>query len=380
MRRYEYTVDSDGVFPNRKVALDRFEQEIRTSAITIALECSPQVINGNCCIDFKTDLSHAELLLLEQLIFNHSGEPLPLGAQEVVLVGSSTQGDGTPKVALAPRDGSEWVIGSHNFCDPCSWFGDSVRVTTETLTVAGNGLSATSVHPNWIDMTSGRMHNDDTWVEIQKEENPGNPHGYAVHVYSNGTELTRCPDFSETGGDYWVDYDAGTVNFISSQKNNVITASYSYATTNTFYVRPLSGTLLAVEDAECDVSSDVIMNATIAYSAWQYIEQLGGYASDKVYQFKRVGQLLTEARGCYSPYQAIAATEDHKNITDIREFRRKSRGMKYQRQAAPFQYSTVRWISSASKQEVRVFTSSPTVPMGGEHISITFYCTVKPEI
>jgi hypothetical protein len=286
------------------------------------------------------------------------------------------QADGVPIFAESPRDGSEWVIGSHNFCDPCTWFGDSVRVDNETLTDSGDGLTFNSDNVNWIDMSSGRMHNDDIWVEIQKMMNPNDPHGYAVVVKVDGVEVDRCPDFSETGGDYWVDYDAGNVVFLSSQSGKTVTASYSYATSNIFRVVPMPGKILVIEDAECDISIDTHMNQAIIYSAWHFDGQQ--YVMDMAAQYKRSVQINVEARGCYPIFIAIGASEEELQISDLKEFRRKSRGMKYARQGAPFQYATAKKLRSSWGQEVRVFTSG-TEPLPGEHVSVTFYCLDKDE-
>jgi hypothetical protein len=288
------------------------------------------------------------------------------------------QPDGVPVYAPAPRDGSEWVIGSHNFCDPCSWFGDSLRSEDETLTDSGDGLTFTSSHENWIDMISGRMHNDDIWVQIQQMLNPQNPHGYQVTVKVNGDALTMREPFESSGGDYSVNWDAGTITFFSSQAGQTVTASYSYATTNTFYVQPMPGKVLVIEDAEADISSDVVMTDAIAYSAWHFDPQQEQYVCDMEAKYKRSGQIVTEARGCYPEFTAIGASAADKQIADLREFRRKSRGMKYNRQAIPFQYSTVKWIRSSYLQEVRVYTEHG-YPFEGEHVTMTFYCTEKDD-
>lgn len=285
------------------------------------------------------------------------------------------QPDGTPVFAQAPRDGSEWVIGSHNFCDPCSWFGDSVRVHDETLTDSGDGLTFNSTRIHWIDMVSGRMHNDDIWCQIQQMMDPGDPHGYQVVVTVDGSPATMRESFETTGGDYEVDWDAGTVVFFASQAGKTVVASYSYATTNVFYVRPMPGKVLIIEDAEADISSDCVMNDAIAYSAWHHTGT--EYVCDMEAKYKRSGQIVTEARGCYPTFEAIGASEEQK-LLPIEEFRRRSRGMMHNRQAIPFQYSTVKWLHSAYYQEVRVYTEHGR-QLEGELVTMTFYCTEKDE-
>jgi len=284
------------------------------------------------------------------------------------------QPDDIPVFAPSPRDGSEWVVGSHNFCDPCSWFGDSLRSEDETLTDSGDGLTFNSAHVNWIDMVSGRMHNDDLWVLIQHEMDPEDPHGYQVTVTVDGSPATMQEPF-EAGGDYWVDWDVGDVVFLASQAGKTVVASYSYATTNVFYIRPMPGKVLIIEDAEADISSDTVMGDAICYSAWHFDGT--DYVLDMEAKYKRAGQIVTEARGCYPTFEAIGASSTEK-LMPLPEFRRKSRGMKYNRQAIPFQYSTVKWLHSAYIQEVRVYTEHGYA-LEGELVTMTFYCTEKDE-
>jgi len=375
--KYTYSIQND--FPNHKVSIDRLTTEIQASSIVTALEgCTTS--GDDCDIWFKAALSTGDKTALDGLVATHSGEPMPQPQFETdgtpIMSLKLKQPDGTPMFAEAPRDGSEWVVGSHNFCDPCSWFGDSVRVNDEAMTDSGDGLTWTSTHVNWIDMVSGRMHNDDIWCEIQMMMNPGDPHGYAVIVKVDGATKTPCPVFSETGGDYWIDWDGGKVVFLTSQSGKTVTVSYSYATTNTFYLRPMPGKIMAIEDAEADISSDCVMTDAIAYSAWHF--DGSQYVKDMEAKYKRAGQIVTEARGAYPTFIGIGASSAHKQIADIREFRRKSRGMKFDRQAIPFQYSTVKWLHASYMQEVRVYTSSGE-KLDGEHVTMTFYCTEKNE-
>lgn len=379
MATYEYSIASD--FPNHKVATGRLSSEIQSSAITIALD-AVNTSGDVCSVVFKANLSGEEETILDGLVAAHSGEPLPEPGYEAdgtpIISLKAKQPDGIPVFANAPRDGSEWVVGTHNFCDPCSWFGDSIRVANETLTDSGDGLTFTSAHVNWIDMVSGRMHNDDVWVQIQQMMDPADPHGYQVVVKVDGTEQTMRAPFATSGGDYEVNWDDGTVTFFSSKSGSVVTASYSYATTNTFYLRPMPGKRLAIEDAEADISSDVHMCDPIAYSAWHFDPETMAYVCDMEAKYKRAGQIITEARGCYPEFTAIGASDEEKQIEDIREFRRVSRGMKYNRQAIPFQYATVKWLRSAWMQEVRVYTASGD-SLVGETVTMTFYCSESDE-
>lgn len=182
---------------------------------------------------------------------------------------------GRPVFIREPRLGQETIYTSHNLADPCSWFGDSVRVTEEVLTLPllGDGTTWNSTHTNWIDMVSGRVQDDDGHVAEQKVLNPGNPHGYQVVVTVNGVEKTMREPFEESGGDYEVRWAEGQIVFFTTVGTGAeVKASYSYANGSTFYLRPLPGKYLNIEAAESDFSEDTYLTDTIVYAAFGYVE------------------------------------------------------------------------------------------------------------
>jgi len=221
----------------------RLTQEISKSPrITQKLE-SIQQVGLNIEITFYYALIASEQAYLTYLVTTHTGEPVPADTVQL----ETTQSDNVPVFAQAPRIGSERVIATHNFCDKCSWFGESDRITSDTLVDSGDGLTFTGTHTFWIDVYHGRWLNA-SYYASQVE------HGYKVEVKINGVVATRCPDYSITGGDYWIDFESGSVVFTSSQSGKTVTASYSYAKGSIFVLEPKAGTVLIVEDAETDIS------------------------------------------------------------------------------------------------------------------------------
>lgn len=71
--KYTYSIQND--FPNHKVASDRLAQEIRSSAILIALDYI-STSGDNCDIWFKYSISTADHNVLDALVAVHSGQPL----------------------------------------------------------------------------------------------------------------------------------------------------------------------------------------------------------------------------------------------------------------------------------------------------------------
>jgi hypothetical protein len=280
------------------------------------------------------------------------------------------QDNGVPLSAQAPRRGGDWVIGSHNFADRCSWFQDSVRVNGEALTDSGDGYTFHSAHNFWIDMNSGRQHNEGFWLKKQVSDNPSDPHMYKVKVFVDGVEATMREPFATEGGDYEVIWEDGNIVFFGNKAGKTITADYSYATTSFFHVTSRdSKKSLVVEDAEADISLDVIMNDELIYS-WWYFDGSDWVCAGE-YSYARVSQIATEARGAYPVFKATGSTVEEKALP-LREFRRKSRGMYADRQAMPFNYTTVRELQLGV--ELRIYTRHHR-ELGGEHVSITLYCS-----
>lgn len=186
---------------------------------------------------------------------------------------------GIKQIVDAPRTGTEVIYTTHNLCDRCSWFEESIRVTGETLVNSGDNLVFTSAHPFWIDMVSGRVQDDDGLVAEQKIRNPGSPHGYEVIGYVDGTRVEMREPFEASGGSYEVLWASGSIRFFSPVTGTV-TFDYSYANGSTFILRPLDGKDLYIEAAEADFTHDVVMTDGVEYNIYGYVE---AYAKQYAY-------------------------------------------------------------------------------------------------
>lgn len=74
---FQYAINADGLFPNKRVDVPRFTQEIRDSDLILIALDSVAIAGDNCVIVFKDDLPLDQLLALEALIFAHTGDPIP---------------------------------------------------------------------------------------------------------------------------------------------------------------------------------------------------------------------------------------------------------------------------------------------------------------
>lgn len=313
------------------------------------------------------------------------GDALALACRDLT---QPRDAEGRVKTVIEPRTGSEVIYATHNFCDKTTWYGQSTRVTDGVLADSGDGLRFTSGNANWIDMVSGRILDDDGVSEEQMELNPSDPHGYLVTVKVNGVIKTAREPFEDAGGDYSIDYDEGTITFFEDQSGKTVTASYNHAAGSVFTIAPLPGTVLSIETAEADFSAPIVMTDTIAYAVFGYADVFAPHLVEngtvpsgtkielKKARYKRYGQILTEALGAYPTLAKNAATAEHMALRSYPEFRRLTRGSKDDRQAVPFRYGTVRELHAAAGMELRVWLEHDRM-FGGEHATLTFYCTSR---
>ena len=342
--KYSYTVSTD--FPNGAVAAYKLVEEIRDSSITVAVD-RVDVSQDVCDVWFKAALSTDEEAVLNGLIAAHDGVPLPAGDPKTP--------SGIPLVVPEPREGSSVVIVTHNWCDRCTWYGDSVRVTGETLTDSGDGLTFNSAHQHWIDLIHGRMYAED------KVNAP-----YLPKIYVEGVEMTERVPWTSSGGDFQIDYETGKVTFFSSQTGKTITADYSYENGSTFYIRPESGKKLQIEKSEVQFSQDVNMTDTINFQAWAYnpADPLNKVPAQAATVYKHIRDFVDEAEGVYPTVPALGGSS--------------GRGLTQQHIVFPFNYKTVKQLYSSMGLEIRIWLSGHQA-FGGEFATASFYCVSEDE-
>ncbi len=353
--KYTKSISSD--FPNQKVNAGRLATEIQASAIVTALDYI-STSGDDCDIWFKAELSEGDQTTLTSVCAAHSGEPLA----------DPTTDDGVPIVTIPARQsdgailvseganlaGSEFIRASHNFADRTTWYGDSVRVSDETLVDSGDGLTWNSEHAVWIDLVHGKI--------LAEEDLTG----YSVVVKVDGvTQTMRDPfaDDFEDGGDYYVDYRSGDVIFEVSQAGHTVTASYSYENGSGWYLSPSTGKLLFLKEAEINISSDVELNDTIQYLIQAYVPGYGWVTVGSA-EYRAGWQIIQECRGNHPVIPAFGGT---------------ARGTQHDVYQIPFVYVADRELKSSQGIRLNARLKAHK-EFGGEHASITFYCLSRPEI
>ena len=265
--------------------------------------------------------------------------------------------DGLSMISQEPREGSELIEVTHNFCNATTWWTQSQRIDNESLTDTGDGLIWSSTHANWIDMTHGKIFDEDSIIEEVS-------HGYSVVVKSNDVVMSQRNPYETFGGDYDVDYNNGHVIFFSSQSGKIITVDYSHAAGSEWRLVPGDGRKIDVEGAKAQFSEDILLNDDIVFEIWGYNPyDLPNKVMYVKSSYRRMVNYIDEAEGSYPVIPAIGGP---------------SRGTQAAVYGFPFRYGTVRRLRSSQGIELRVKLKNEHV-FGGEHATATFYCTTKDE-
>lgn len=376
LTKYRYSITD---FPSGKVSAERLHIEIvSTKLIQIALD-HIDTIGRDVVVWFRDELDGVQKQALDNIILRHSGEPLPDGTRDEdgnpVVALSARQADGTSLVAVKARFGREVIYATHSFCDPTTWFWDSDRVEGKPL-VENNGVWE-SGDPNWIDLDHGKVMDEDAVKEDQAIFHPP-PHGYAIAITVDGVEQTPRAPFATSGGDYVIDYVAGTVTPTDpvAWAGKTVLATYSKATTSGWEMIPTDGRGLIIEAAEIQFSKDIEMNATLVMEVYGLVElfapQLlianggplppGTPIPIETTKYKTMDQLIDEAIGAYPVIPSFSNAS--------------KRGYTQERYIFQFHYTSARPVFSSLGMFIRIYLEGDR-PLGGERATATFYCLSK---
>jgi len=361
---YSYSLTDD--FPGGEINSVNLTAEIQESSIVTALE-RIDVAGDDVGIVFKAALSAGDETTLDGIVGAHDATQLD-EPQNVVI--QDTEGnqveisDNKLPVTPEPRVGTEAIYVTPNLCDECTWYEGSTRVTDEEATDSGDGLTWNLTADALIDMYHGRVHDEDGYVQDQKDDNPGSPHGYKIVVKVDTVEKTERTPFADSGGDYVVDYDNATITFSSSQAGNTVEVSYSKPNGFIYTIAPDNGYYIDIEKSEVQFSKNVEMNDTILFEIWAYNpEDLPNKMKVKEQIYKKTRDFIDEAEGTFPVVPAFGGA---------------ARGHSQEIYGFPFHYGTVKRLCSSQGAEIRVKIENDIV-FGGELATATFYLTAKAE-
>lgn len=163
-----------------------------------------------------------------------------------------TNTTGVMKVSIEKPDDSSGTIVSHDWCDPCTWYTQSVRVLGETpVQDSGNADKYDLNAKNIIDLKHSRLYGEDNLAST-----------YEVIVKDGETVL-------EEDVNYTVDYKLGSINLINGYTIQTgLTATYSKANGSLYELIPTVGKVLMVEHSELNFSQDCKINSPIQFQVF----------------------------------------------------------------------------------------------------------------
>lgn len=298
-----------------------------------------------------------------------SGLANPKNADGLPLISlDAEQSDKAVRVAQVGRLGDELILASHNFCDKTTWRNSATAVVSESITSnTTDNITFSASNKYIIDYTHGKVlaENQDTAVDC------------VVSVRVSGALQTQINQgFTDNGGDYTVDYAAGTITFVSGAVTDPVEIDYHYANDSTWVLAPPAGKMWDVEDAEAQFSENVCMNTGISFSVYGYVDVFapqyliangGPYPPGTkipiaTKNYKTFYQLIDDAQGAYPRIPTLSGTRGTRN--PIFGF--------------PFRYGTVRSLYSTYGMEMRV-SIVDDIEFGGDRATATFFCLQKDE-
>ena len=269
-----------------------------------------------------------------------------------------------------PRTGEESIRSSHNFCDKTTWYEQSTRIISQSLTTSGSANkifnSPTASHVNWIDLEHGKVHNEDDFKDA-----------YKVNVRVDGVEKTQRIWDEDSSGDFKVlDYVSGAIEFFEAVTGSV-EADFSIANGSAWTFSLPAGYQCHIEDAEGQFSEDSILNDSIIFQVHGYVDvfapQLlttngGPYPPGtkipiKSSSFKSLSQVIDEAKGSYPVIPALGGP----------------RGLLSPIYGLPFRYGTIRTLRDSYGMEMKIFLENDRA-CEGSRITVTFFSTLEEEI
>lgn len=372
-----FTYSEANDFPGATINLDKMHDEIVASAITIAL-LAVRKTGDVVEIEFKADLPAGDKTILDGdttnpaggLIALHDNSP-SVSVEQVQLSNIQQDSDMRIEVATGPPVGlTERVLVSPNLCDQTTWYYQSTRVTDEVAVDSGDGLTFNLANANVIDMYHGKV-----FDEYHLRQDGGDE--YKVVVKVDTVEVTEREAFAASGGDYTVDYAAGSITFASSQSGSTVEVSYNYPASSVWSVVPSSGKRLDIQYAEAQFSSDLEMESAMIVSIHGFVDvfapQLavsnGGPIPDGTvieldrWPYQTIDNIIEEAVSA-QPVIPIIGTN--------------ARGTATTRQIFPFRYNAARDIRSSYGMMLCIQTGN-NVPWSGERASVTFYSVERDE-
>lgn len=257
---------------------------------------------------------------------------------------------------------------SHDWSDPTTWFTQSLYVEGETPATSDN-KSYTLANKFVIDTYHGKLTTEDFLKDASGRS-------YRVAVMVNGTLKTEQDPHFGSGGDYTIDYSAGTINFlVANQPTDAVTVNYHYANGSRFVIAPKPGQKLVLDSVEVQFSTDVDIRDSVIFQpvglvdvfAPQLIAE-GVQSGTKIplgdpLIYKSISDLQNDANKAYPTYPPMGGTG--------------WRGCPVGMVVLDWDYTTRTELRYDYGMEIHVSLQHDE-PFGGFYATATFYCVTEP--
>lgn len=271
--------------------------------------------------------------------------------------------DGRIRIAAEKTNQTKNTVYTPNYCDPTTWYPASTYVPSESASINGTDGYYHLANQNIIDSFHGKISDEDNLID---------PDGYSyrVIIIQDGYTMTEQDPHYATGGDYVINYDDGYI--IPITLTQPITASYHYESGSTFILQPAPGKAIAIDSAECEFSTDIIITDTVLFTVMGYASvfapQLGlpsGYRIPiSITKYKTMNDYYNDAVKSYPTYPPMGGNG--------------WRGISVPSTVLNWDYVATTAISYTYGMQV-VISLQHNEPFGGAYATTTFFTIVEPD-
>lgn len=275
-----------------------------------------------------------------------------------------------PPLPIGKPDTNSITIYSHDWTDKTTWYPKATRVVDEVATDSGDRLTYTLANDYLIDTYHGKLVKEDYLKD-------GSNNSYRVVVKVNDVAKTERDPHVGSGGDYTINYYAGTVTFLSAlAPSDVVKVTYHYATTSEFIVKPDAGKILSIDFVEVQFSTDVDLTDSSVFQPRGLVDVFAPQLTPDPYDsgtlipiqdpiiYKGMRDYQADAVRSWPTYPALGGSS--------------WRGMSEQIVIFDWDYLRAKPLYSKYGMEISVKLEHD-VPFGGTYASATFYCAVEDE-
>lgn len=244
------------------VNVDTLTQEINNSLIITKLDYIT-TYNNYLTIQFKSELPNSDILILDNLVLNHTPKPLQI-------TGPVYDNYGNLLISNTGNSGWKETFISPNWCDKTTWYENSIKVTNEILTTIDNINFNISNPQPIIDAKHWKIPDEAIKSNI-----------FSCHPQVSVNDVVVNESYyvgnSLVGQDYTINYSLGIVTFnITLQPTDVVKMTYNKLNDtdlgnpygyrqSTWSVKAPEGYRVLLNRAEVQFSSDLVMKDAIRF-------------------------------------------------------------------------------------------------------------------